>query len=337
MADHSWLYQGELQIRFDTFVERALFHLEHGYYSCNISQVGQRGDFSTSATLSSLLARGIYDWIVKRPKRLPVIEVGAGSGQLASAILAQQPASSKLAQAMSQRLPLFGGSAIDYHIVEASEVLRDQQRERLGKQVTWHDSLHAALESLDGAALIFSNELVDAFPPRVFQKTETGWNELWIRSDRSEHWLKACQLPESSVFSRNWKLGQRVEVHDSYHNWLSKNLKAFTEGEILTIDYGETVDQLYHRQPTGSVRAFLHHQLLDGPQVYQNPGRQDITCDVNFTDLINWGRELGLETKSLQTQSDFLKPFSKGTTVDHYLLHNDGAGGVFKALTSDKF
>ena len=57
---------------------------------------------------------------------------------------------------------------------------------------------------------------------------------------------------------------------------------------MLTIDYGDTAENLYHRQPKGSLRAYFLHQRFAGNEIYANPGMQDITADVNFTDLEHW-------------------------------------------------
>jgi SAM-dependent MidA family methyltransferase len=59
---------------------------------------------------------------------------------------------------------------------------------------------------------------------------------------------------------------------------------------MLTIHYGAAAETLYQRRPCGTVRAYLLQQRLDGPAIYQNPGRQDLTADVNFTDLQNWSQ-----------------------------------------------
>ena len=64
---------------FSSFMSRALFDPQRGYYTRNIKTVGARGDFSTSATLSPELGKRIAAWL-KGAKN--VIEIGAGSGQL---------------------------------------------------------------------------------------------------------------------------------------------------------------------------------------------------------------------------------------------------------------
>ena len=73
--------------------------------------------------------------------------------------------------------------------------------------------------------------------------------------------------------------------------------------------------------PLGTLRAYAHHMRLLPPDAYQNPGKQDLTYDVYFPDLIKWGEKIGLETDSLITQAEFL-----GTN------DLEGAGGAFKVL-----
>ena len=61
------------------------------------------------------------------------------------------------------------------------------------------------------------------------------------------------------------------------------------------------------------------------PETYQNPGKQDLTFDVLFPDLVRWGAQLGFETVLLTTQADFLN------TQDE-----DGAGRAFKIIHQHK-
>ena len=67
---------------FSSFMARALFDPQRGYYSRNIRTVGARGDFSTSATLSPDLGRSIAAWLKAQSGVRHVIEIGAGSGEL---------------------------------------------------------------------------------------------------------------------------------------------------------------------------------------------------------------------------------------------------------------
>lgn len=290
--------QNELggSIPFERFMREALYDPAFGYYSAGINTVGRRGDFSTMATLDRSLAAGIAGWIEKHGA-CDVIEIGAGSGQLARDILTST--------GWWKRLRL------RYHIVEVSTPLREAQKKLLrGRRVTWHESLPAALDRLGGHAHIFSNELVDAFPCRVFERTDTDWQELHVRIEggRCQKILQPCTLPESTVFRQPFKPGQRVEVHESYRRWLQDWAPKWKSGAMLTIDYGDTMPTLYHRRPAGSLRGYAAHQVLTGTDIYQAPGRCDLTADVNFSDLEIWGEQQGWRCLSHSTLADFLAP-----------------------------
>lgn len=311
------------RLSLEKFVEAALFDPNRGYYGSRIKTVGAGGDFSTSATLSTLLGRAIAHWVISRPRLLPIIEVGAGDGSLARDI--------------STAIPLLQRWRIPYHIVDTSDPLREKQRANAPRGTRWHLDLASALDACDGEALIFSNELVDAYPPRQFRRERDGWSELHLESTPdgiAEVWQPVSfdDLPPSTSLAPSTPPGHRVEVHDSYRQHLYNIAPHWISGEMLTIDYGDTADHIYHRRPHGSMRAYLLHELREGGEIYQNPGQQDLTCDVNFTDLIQWGNDHGWQPHPLQTQSEFLTPFAKGSTVDHYLLHPDGPGSAFKVL-----
>lgn len=300
----------------------ALHDSDHGYYARKIRTVGAQGDFSTTATLSSTLGAAIADrvvnWLKENPGSLHLIEIGAGDGSLAESVIKALP--------FMQRLKLH------YHIVDTSEPLRQIQQQRLNKhKVLWHETPRDAVKAAGGRAIIFSNELVDAFPVRIFQRSQSEWLELYW-DKQSEHFQKPTVLPESAALTPTHPEQHRVEVHESYRQWLEEWITSWREGEMITIDYGDTYPEIYHRRPQGTVRAFLLHENLTGPAIYQNVGHQDLTADVNFTDLIDWGEELGLETISLTDQTSFLAPYARDTTQDFYLLHPDGPGSAFKVL-----
>ena len=108
---------------------------------------------------------------------------------------------------------------------------------------------------------------------------------------------------------------------------------------MLTIDYGDVVDQLYHRRPNGTLRAYHHQQRIEGTRTYHHMGQQDLTADVNFSDLQIWVEQIGWKNARLETQRDFILrtiPQAKrlyGTDpAAQFLLHPEGAGEAFKVL-----
>lgn len=268
----------------ERFLAEALYHPECGYYTARIRDVGARGDFSTLATLGDSLARAIADWIAAGRTR-DVIEVGPGNGQLARDIL--------------RHLGWWRRLRVRYHLVDVEGPLRKAQDERLRRfRIHRHSSVRDALRAAAGRALIFSNELPDAFPCRVFERTAAGWMEVHVRFDpggaREE--LRPATLPDSTVFAGEHRPGQRVEVHESYRDWLRAWAPEWKSGAMLTIDYGDTPPALYHRRPGGTLRGYALHQRFEGSGIYQAPGRLDLTADVNFSDLEQWGEELGWRT-----------------------------------------
>ena len=298
-------------------MQEALYHPSFGYYSSRIRTVGRRGDFSTWATLDSSLALAVSHWIKKENPR-HVIEIGAGNGALAKDVL--------------RRLGWWTRLRTTYHIVEISAPLRAIQKECLrGFRVVWHDSVEAALQSSRGHAHIFSNELPDAFPCRIFQKTEDGWMELHLRiaDGKISEQLVSATLPQSSVFDHPHPQGQRVEIHQSYRNWLEAWAPHWMSGAILTIDYGDLSRTLYHRRPAGSLRGYAVQQRLSGNDVFQNPGFCDITADVNFTDLEKWGNNIGWSTETSSTLLAFLKEQGAAGSLPMHFLE---AGEAFRVL-----
>lgn len=313
-------------LRFDRFMAKALHDPEHGYYSRRITGVGRQGDFTTAPTFSEVPARALAHWIgtaLRETKCRHLIEIGPGEGTLAEAIL--------------RHLPWLTRRRLQLHLVETSARLASIQQSRLGKHALWHRSIADALRAADGRALIYSNELVDAFPVRRFRHAESGWTELYLETSTSsasprEVWFPADSLPDSSLFSQTYPPGQIIEVHDSYREWLRGWLPLWQAGRMLTIDYGAPAASLYHRRPCGSLRAYLFQQRLEGPEIYQNPGRQDITADVNATDLQRWTEPWAV-TRSLLTQAEFLQPhILPGRPEDTYLTDPNGAGGAFFVL-----
>jgi SAM-dependent MidA family methyltransferase len=69
--------------------------------------------------------------------------------------------------------------------------------------------------------------------------------------------------------------------------------------------------------------------------VYARFGKQDLTADVNFSDLTEWGLQLGWENNRLTTQREFLQtwcPHPKSGENDLILDSPEGAGAAFKVL-----
>lgn len=307
---------------FERFMQRCLHDPVRGYYARNIQSIGSRGDFTTAPQLSKAPAAAIAAWAARELKEngcRDLIEVGPGLGTLALQVF--------------HELPLLSRFRTKLHLVESSPALAAHQKETLGKRASFHTNLPDALAACSGNAVIYSNELVDAFPVRPFEKTQAGWQEIAVdlsQQQTREILLPPAELPPSSIFKLKHPVGQRVEIHDSYRLWLVSWLALWKKGSMLTIDYGDTAEKLYFRQPKGSLRAYLLHQRLVGDAIYANPGMQDITSDVNFTDLEEWP-ETELQSGGVLDFSDFIRPFAKAG--DTHFIH---AAEHFRVLSQKR-
>ena len=295
---------------------RALFDPERGYYTRHIKTVGARGDFSTSATLSPALGQAIAHWLKAESHLQPqvhhVIEVGAGDGSLM--------------QTLRKAFGWWARRRFTFHIVETSPVLRQEQQKKLGNRVAWHQDLESALAAAKGHAFIYHNELLDAFPATLVQwnAAEQRWLEVWVPEELHPQTLDAARY--SALRHTAFPDRQRCELHPSVRDWLHQWTPHWKNGAMLTIDYGDEFPRLYHRRPHGTLRAYLLHQRLTGADIYANPGRQDITADINFTDYAAWLNGLGLTQVSQQTLAEFLR------SASDRLSDPDGAGTAFKCF-----
>ena len=312
-------------------MELALYDEEQGYYSANLQHIGYRGDFSTSATMSNLLARRLVDhWrtmCTALGRRLPFIEIGGGNGDLSLDI--------------ARELGFWGRLRTRYYMVDRSPALRRLQALVGGNFVRVYPTVQDALKQAGGNAFIFCNELPDAFPARQFIYRSGSWQELGLSVQNgsiAEVARPCAELPASSAFARWAKEGQVVEVHESYHRWYTSWQKYWRRGIFITIDYGEPVETLYHRRPYGTLRGYKAHTLLEKQDLPSFAGRADITADVNFTDLRSLAESQLGDIVQLVTQREYLLPCARPTNpADAHLIAVPGAGDHFSVLLQHRF
>jgi SAM-dependent MidA family methyltransferase len=322
------------QISFERFMELALYDPDHGYYTRHISDVGRSGDFATALTIGDAFVRNIANWARAEARRLKVrglniIELGGGGGQLARGILGK----------------IRPWDRVRYQIVEISESLQQKQERQIrSRNVIWQKTIEAALDAVDGQAIVISHEFADAFPCKRFERTIEGWREIVLSYD-ADHWREelgsSLGTSESSAFSIQCATGQRIETLFSYRRWLEKMTRHLIRGALLTIDYGGCPEEIYSRQPRGTIRAYFRHERLEGMEIYLRAGRQDLTADVNFLDLRNWGEAMGLTTEGYANQAEFIRTWNRAgwkpcSTADEYLSDQGGMGGAIKVLHQRK-
>ena len=303
-------------ITFRDFMAAALYDTDLGYYNTERLKIGPAGDYYTSSNVHSsfgaVLALALADLLNESGGTQPhaiatVIEMGAGTGRLASDVLATL---------RDERNELF--ERLSYVIVETSPRMRELQKEKLiefADRVAWRDLAEVGAQT--GARLFFSNELVDAFPVHRVRFLHGRIEESYVtvKPDRTTGERRPALVwggPSTVELVRyvermKVKLseGQIIEINLDAIDWLGRVASSIESGYLVTIDYGDVVEHLYGPdRTTGTLRSFYQHRLIDS--VLERIGEQDMTASVNFTSLIEYGRDFGLETLSYERQTSFL-------------------------------
>ena len=293
------------KISFRDFMDICLYYPEFGYYQTNSEKTGKHGDFYTAPNVSKVFGEVIADYIyslwieLQEPENFSIVEFGAGKGQLAYSIIEQLQNYTQL------------NNSFTYYIIDASSSFQKQQKQLLtNKSVKWVVDIEEIGQPITGC--ILSNELLDAFPIHWVRYHNNNLQEKYVAYDELENqfeiiYKQASKELEEYFAMQNVDLfeGQEAEVNLMALNWLEKCATALTKGYILTIDYGYLAEELYapHRK-LGTLLCYYRHTVNNSP--LERIGRQDITSHVNFTQLMRWGEQLGLDTIAYTTQQQFL-------------------------------
>ncbi len=243
----------------DRYMSLCLGHPIHGYYM-NRDPFGERGDFITAPEISQIFGELIGVWCAAawdamgKPGNFHLLELGPGRGTLMTDIL-------RAAKVM----PGFREAART-HLVEMSPVLRKLQKDKLGTEATWHDSLFGVP---DGPMLLVANEFFDAIPIRQFEKREGKWLERCVGAEGlglMPASLDAAQGNDGDVIEF---APQRLEIAAEIGRRLAAN-----HGAVLIIDYGHL--QSGSGDTLQALRAHTYVELTD------RPGESDITSHVDF-------------------------------------------------------
>src|SRR5262245_53339269 len=304
-------------ISFARFMQLALYSPQRGYYERKNGVIGATGDYYTSVSVGrlfgELLAFEFAAWVEKlRIRPLQLVEAGAHGGNLCVDIL------SWLAR---ERPSLY--EVIEYWIVEPSKIRQAWQGARLEKfagRVCWVDSI-SSLPRSGISGVIFSNELLDAMPvhrlgwdPRKGKWFEWGvaldgerfvWQKCSISPEQASAFLEHAHFDFPPELTVALPTGYAIEVSPAAAKWWTQAARTLRCGKLLAIDFGFTSEELMKRHnEQGTLRAYRRHQASS--DLLANPGEQDLTADVNFTQLQHVGERLGLSTEGLLSQEQFL-------------------------------
>jgi SAM-dependent MidA family methyltransferase len=261
-------------VSFAWFMQQALYHPEHGYYSSGRCAIGRKGDYFTNVSVGPLFGQLMgaqFDEIWEQLGKINdfvIVEQGAHDGQFARDVL----------QASQERTPEFF-EALRYRIVEPFPILRERQSQMLEPfrdKVEWRNSF----EPFSG--IHFSNELLDAMPVHLI----SGGVEKLVGLQGNS--FVFVDHPVSST-----------KFNQAALDWIDDVAAKLQRGYVIAIDYGRSSDEFQ-----GGVQIRAHHRQLDSP--FEEIGQADITMHVDWTSIARRAEANGLRVTGFADQHHFL-------------------------------
>lgn len=297
-------------LTFRDWMAAALYDEREGYYRRRgAERWGRAGDYRTAPERSALFAATFARHFAQlheelgRPRVLHLLEAGGGGGRFAHGVLST----------LRRDAPRLYES-IRYVFDEASADSRRRAAELLAPFAGRVEFRRVSdIEGTLDHAVIFSNELFDAFP--VHRVTARGGRllESYVGLDADGGFVFVEDEPSTPRLAEHFgrlgvtlQEGQLAEVNLGAADWLARAAGVLDSGFLIAVDYGDEAASLYgapHRRG-GTLRAFRGHELVE--DVLRDPGGQDLTTTVNWTQVIAEGERAGLRTLALERLDAFL-------------------------------
>ena len=285
---------------FDRFMELALYAPGLGYYANETAKFGTMpesgSDFVTAPEISPIFGQLVASQLreaLQKTNTREIWEFGAGTGALALQILDELAAQGALPER--------------YTIVDLSGTLRARQKLALTRYehlVRWVDALPEAMEGV-----IIGNEVLDAMPVQLLQRTEGQWHERGVvlgagGGEAAFAWEdRATELrPPVDIGGPHDFL---TEIHRQGEAFIHTLGERLTRGAAFFIDYGFGESEYYHEQRhMGTLVCHYQHQVDNDPLVLV--GLKDITAHVNFTGTAVAAQDAGFDVLGYTNQAHFL-------------------------------
>jgi len=293
---------------FAWFMEQALYHPDHGYYSSDRAAIGRHGDYFTSVSVGPLFGRllaiqfaEIWERLGK-PDPFSIVEQGAHHGQFAHDVL----------EFSRRRFSEFS-SAVHYKIVEPFPKLQARQSQTLrdfGGRVEWRSSINE-VEPFVG--IHFSNELLDAMPINLrYKLVGLNGDQFVFVDSAAEQTINKSQL-----------------------DWVVNVAARLRRGFVLAVDYGFAASDFHE---VLQIRG--RHRSLESP--FEEVGDVDLTAHINWTAIADAAERNGLRVAGFTDQHHFLTGIisvfpetvadEKSKRALQTLLHPEMLGRSFQVL-----
>ena len=335
-----------LILSLDKFITESLYKKNTGYYMSK-NPFGKKGDFITSPNISIFFSEMIAVWIIsfwknlKEPKKLNIIELGAGNGEMINVI-----------SKTFEKFPSFN-NACKIHILEKSPYLQKIQKEKLkNKNIFWINNLN---KIKNGPNIFLANEFFDALSIKQFLKKNEFWLERKVKFGGVNYAnffdvkveIKKIEKIIGYKISKNQDFLEISEDVMKYFKIISNKINKFGGG-LLIIDYGYIEEKMKN-----TLRGIQNHKIVN---ILSNYKKCDITYSLAFNFFKKIGKKYRLKVSGLTTQGNFLKslgimhraeivsknlPFTKKADIYYRinkLIDKKFMGEIFKVmlLTNNK-
>jgi len=298
-------------LTFRDWMSAALYDERAGYYQRRGEERwGRAGDYRTAPERSLLFAATFARHFTKlyeelgRPRVFHLLEAGGGAGRFADGVI----------KTLRRDAPHVYES-LRYVFDETSADSRRRAAELLAPFAERVEFRRVPeIDDRLGHAVVFSNELLDAFP--VHRLTVRGGRllESYVSlDDNGGGFIFVEGEPSTPRLAEHFERlgvtleeGRVAEVSLDVAEWLARVSEIIGSGFVITVDYGDEAAALYGapQRREGTLRAFRRHELSE--DVLRDPGGQDLTTTVNWTQVTADGERAGLRTLSLERLDGFL-------------------------------
>ena len=283
-------------ITLDKYINKALYSSKSGYYMKK-NPFGKNGDFITSPNISILFSEMLSIWTVsfweklKFPKKINLIDLGAGNGQMMYDMINSLKNFSKFYD------------SCNFFILEKSPYLKKIQKQKLKNfDIKWISDLK---EINSGYNIFIANEFFDALPIKQFFKIKNKWTERFVMLDKNNKknflniYSNISKLEKKLKFkiSKNQTIIEYSPLAIEYLKKISKKINN-KKGALLIIDYGYIAEEM-----KDTLMAIKKHSVTN---ILDEIGKSDITYHLNFKFLKKIIKNFKVKCQGITTQRNFL-------------------------------
>lgn len=324
-------------INFYNYMKICLYDKKNGYYTNAIKNIGKNGDFITAPEIGSIFTNELSLKIDKALKKLQggyIIEIGAGTGNLANKILKQ---------CYKLKTPCYG-----YKIIEISKKLIKMQKhflmnKEIKYKIEWINKFKKKIKGI-----IICNEIIDAIPTYAFQINNENISERIITLNNLHYfqWSKIKakkKLIKYIKYINLQKIQYKSEICLLIYPWIKFISSIIKKGYIFIFDYGYTRKELYNKiRENGTIIGHYKHKAIKN--IFINHGKQDITYHIDFTCIyesikltnLNYIKYEYISNFLLKNNKKIIKKFKKNKKEVNKLIYPNEMGLIFKLIYFSK-